>query len=315
MGHVNISKGIKNLKHIIPKLQTLILLETCLDVWDLFELAAYLGKAKKLNRLTLCNGFLGPAVVNIAEQLKHMVSLKLLDLANNCLGDYEVQILVDGIKTMSSLDRIDLRGNPDIGWEGRSALGDNLCSTHPQFEEMEIVLEPISDKHVWMYLMGWQNMQNHRKLKEIKESETAALPDCHGCMSQIYNGVTCKQSSMKLSNTAKGEQNHLEEVDSLKQTKPTNDDEKKHNSDSIRSNSPIADTPAESSPVDSRTSSANMQSSNMHNSRNRQETSSLREQSDQVSLLPDSHSITATINPRCMLSPMELLRGISSHNK
>ena len=178
LGYLNIGRTVKCLKPIIPKLEELSLFHPCLAEEDLNELISYFDNAKALKELRVVGNFLGTAVGSLADQLKHMVNLKVLNLMNTSLGNHEAKILADGIKMTSSLCKLDLKMNPGIGFGGRQAIV-NL-RTLPQFKQLDIELDPIST-----------TMQQLGIHEQIQESNTPALPNCHRCMSHVYNSVKC----------------------------------------------------------------------------------------------------------------------------
>ena len=82
-------------------------------------MASYLEQAETLEELSIVGNYFGGALGNLADKLKYMANLRKLNLSYSALTDLEAKILADGVKTMSSLHRLDLQGNLTIGLDGR----------------------------------------------------------------------------------------------------------------------------------------------------------------------------------------------------
>ena len=141
LNQINIGGAIKHLKPIIPKLYKLVLGYSNLDVRDMHELASILGTATNLQVLDLTGNSLDTAVNVFTDQLRHMVTLRVLNLSNTSLEDSHVFILLEGMKKMSPPCKIVLIENPKITKEGRKAI-DSLKSI-PHLQGIEIFIEPI----------------------------------------------------------------------------------------------------------------------------------------------------------------------------
>ena len=117
--HVDIGGAIiKQFKHLISTLQKLVLASTSLRIQDLKQLVSYMHEAKKLAVLDLSGNVLGPTVLNLADQLKHM-HLKELHLSNTSLSDADIDVLIHAIGKMPYHCILYITKNPDITFGSR----------------------------------------------------------------------------------------------------------------------------------------------------------------------------------------------------
>ena len=117
--HVDIGGAIiKQFKHLISTLQKLVLASTSLSIQDLKQLVSYMHEAKKLVVLDLSGNVLGPTVLNLADQLKHM-HLKELHLSNTSLSDADIDVLIHAIGKMPYHCKLYITKNPDITFGSR----------------------------------------------------------------------------------------------------------------------------------------------------------------------------------------------------
>ena len=124
----------ENLRHV-PRLSFLSLSGVGMDDQECSSIATSLKQVSELTVLDLSNNQLGHGIIKLAKRLKSVPRLLHLKLDNTNMGEEEVTVLAQALKSVSKLRTLQLGGNP-LG-RGVHVLVKNLSGL-PELKQLDL---------------------------------------------------------------------------------------------------------------------------------------------------------------------------------